>query len=564
VGTGTDASCTQSALNACLPGGTSFDGTVTFNCGGAATIIVTSTKTISADTAIDGGSLITISGGNSVGVFSVNTGVKFTVQNLTIANGSSAGGYGGGIYNIGALTVTNSTFSRNSATGTNGYGGGIFNYGGTLTVTNSTFAGNSATGTYGGGGGIDNYSGTLTVTNSTFAGNSAGGDGGGAISNGGTLTVINSTFSGNSAPAGGSITNVGTMTLTNTIVANTNGPLGANCTGSVTDGGHNIDDGTTCGFSTANGSLNNTNPAGLVNHGGPTQTIALQAGSPAVNAGDESVCAAPPVKNLDQRGYVRPGAGVTSCSIGAFEYNSVPRPPAMCSGDCNGDGQVTVDEILTMVSIALGNTPVTACDAGDANQDNEITVDEILTAVNNALNGCPVHISGAIRYYGNGVPVPGVVVELAELKGATTLSTQTDANGQFAFDAVSSGSWQVQPAKMGGAEGAIDISDAVQVLNFSVGQGTPNPGQQLGCDVSGDGTITEDDEILIGQYTVGLLTRFPVADACGSDWIFVPVPSAAVNQSVTQPLFSGGPCRSGSITFDPLSADAVTQDIEAI
>ena len=63
---------------------------MTFNCGGAATITVTSTKTISADTTIDGGSLITISGGNSVGVFSVNTGVKFTVQNLTIANGSSA------------------------------------------------------------------------------------------------------------------------------------------------------------------------------------------------------------------------------------------------------------------------------------------------------------------------------------------------------------------------------------------------------------------------------------------------------------------------------------------
>ena len=87
VGTGTAASCTQSALNDCLLGGGRFTGTVTFSCGGAATITVTSTKTISADTTIDGGSLITISGGNSVGVFSVNTGVKFTVQNLTIANG---------------------------------------------------------------------------------------------------------------------------------------------------------------------------------------------------------------------------------------------------------------------------------------------------------------------------------------------------------------------------------------------------------------------------------------------------------------------------------------------
>jgi Carboxypeptidase regulatory-like domain len=60
----------------------------------------------------------------------------------------------------------------------------------------------------------------------------------------------------------------------------------------------------------------------------------------------------------------------------------------LCVGDCNGNGQVTVDEILTMVNIALGNTPVTTCEAGDANHDGQITVDEILTAVNHALNGC--------------------------------------------------------------------------------------------------------------------------------------------------------------------------------
>ncbi|MFQ5666490.1 MAG: hypothetical protein ACE5I7_08665 [Candidatus Binatia bacterium] len=60
-----------------------------------------------------------------------------------------------------------------------------------------------------------------------------------------------------------------------------------------------------------------------------------------------------------------------------------------CLGDCNGDGSVTVNEIVALVSIALGNTPVSACAAGDANNDSQITIDEILTAVNNALNGCP-------------------------------------------------------------------------------------------------------------------------------------------------------------------------------
>ncbi|MFI5395793.1 MAG: plastocyanin/azurin family copper-binding protein [Candidatus Binatia bacterium] len=72
-----------------------------------------------------------------------------------------------------------------------------------------------------------------------------------------------------------------------------------------------------------------------------------------------------------------------------------PSPTPVCVGDCNGNGQVTVDEILTMVNIALGNAQITACEAGDANHDGHITVDEILTAVNNALNGCTVSVPTA-------------------------------------------------------------------------------------------------------------------------------------------------------------------------
>src|SRR5262249_31983209 len=84
VGTGTSVSCTEAVLDACLPGGGNFDGTVSFACGGTATITVTSTKTISANTTIDGGSVITITGGNTVSVFSVNLGVTFTVENLSV------------------------------------------------------------------------------------------------------------------------------------------------------------------------------------------------------------------------------------------------------------------------------------------------------------------------------------------------------------------------------------------------------------------------------------------------------------------------------------------------
>jgi len=59
-----------------------------------------------------------------------------------------------------------------------------------------------------------------------------------------------------------------------------------------------------------------------------------------------------------------------------------------CTGSCDYSGAVTVDKILTMVNIALGNQVVSACWAGDATGDGLITVDEILAAVNNALNGC--------------------------------------------------------------------------------------------------------------------------------------------------------------------------------
>lgn len=61
----------------------------------------------------------------------------------------------------------------------------------------------------------------------------------------------------------------------------------------------------------------------------------------------------------------------------------------ICVGSCNRDSEVTINEILTMVNIALGTAAPADCEPGDANRDGEITVNEILAAVNNALNGCP-------------------------------------------------------------------------------------------------------------------------------------------------------------------------------
>src|SRR5947207_3240244 len=65
-------------------------------------------------------------------------------------------------------------------------------------------------------------------------------------------------------------------------------------------------------------------------------------------------------------------------------------PAASCGGDCDGSGEVTVNELLIMVNIALGGADVVACPAGDTDQDGTIIITEILAAVVNALSGCPV------------------------------------------------------------------------------------------------------------------------------------------------------------------------------
>lgn len=65
-----------------------------------------------------------------------------------------------------------------------------------------------------------------------------------------------------------------------------------------------------------------------------------------------------------------------------------PTPMVTCVGDCDGGGDVTIDELIVMVNIALGTNSVGACEAGDRDQNGEVTIDEIISAVNLALNGC--------------------------------------------------------------------------------------------------------------------------------------------------------------------------------
>lgn len=347
--------------------------------------------TFSGNSAVDEGGGIYLLGGTvtvSNSAFSSNTAFEgggifsydctLIVDQTTFSGNNTPNGSGGGIYSVyGPLTITNSAFAGNGASYGSG-GGGVYNRAGTLSVTNTTFAGNSATGSPGGGvyndatmnlskttftdnsagsgGGVYADDDNSTIANSTFKGNSASASGanGGAIFNTGGLIISNSTLSGNSvtggSSAGGVANSGGTLTLRNTIVANNSG---GNCSGTISNGASNIDDGVTCGWGSANGSLSGTNPMLGALTGAPAY-FPLNLGSPAIDKGDDSICAAWPVSNQSQNGVTRPQGA--HCDSGSFEIGDVV-PPAVTNitrADANPTSAASIHFIVTFSEAVTG------------------------------------------------------------------------------------------------------------------------------------------------------------------------------------------------------------------
>ncbi|MEM9091956.1 MAG: choice-of-anchor Q domain-containing protein, partial [Cyanobacteria bacterium P01_F01_bin.53] len=266
------------------------------------------------------------------------------LNGITITGGSNSNG--GGIVSLRSnLTVTNSTLTGNTAT--TGFGGALLSQYGTVAIANSTIVNNSAA--LDGGGVFLLNTDQASLNNNTLTGNTASEDGGAiaTFANGGTTTTItNSLISGNRATGDGNeIFNA----AGNSIVVNANNLLG-DSDQTYDDAFEGVTPGAADIVSTSDNSSSATHkPTALANilavdsqgdpllqdNGGPTETIALVSGSPAINAGDaaniptdvsDQDSDGDTAENVpfDQRGDGFDRVQETAVDIGAFERLNKP------------------------------------------------------------------------------------------------------------------------------------------------------------------------------------------------------------------------------------------------
>jgi hypothetical protein len=284
--------------------------------------------------------------------------------------------YGGAIEGVGFfgavnnVTITGCTLSGNSSIGK---GGGVFSYGCTLTMTGCTISGNT---TPSAGGGVDAGNGAygsvgkVSLTNCTISGNSAAAGGGVQVYGPSSLSLVSCTISGNSStssPGGGLSVytfqgSTPQATLTDTIVAGNTGPagvaddIGGNAPFQVTGSYNLTGTGGSGGLSAANADHNllgvaNPGLALLGDYGGPTETMALLPGSPALHKGTA-------VSGLttDQRGFPLD----TPVDIGAFQ--SQPGPLVVDTAiDGLGSplGELSLRQAVNLADVLTGGATIT-------------------------------------------------------------------------------------------------------------------------------------------------------------------------------------------------------------
>jgi hypothetical protein len=319
------------------------------------------------------------------------------LDRVSITNNSADAneGEGGGIWSEDSITIMNSLIANNSAY----YSGGLLikdaKYPAGITITNTTITGNTS---------IDGASGLLI----SFAQSSSE-----ALLN--NLTIVNNQSTALVGGGGIAIGSTGVTGVQNTIIAGntSNGATPDDCYGPINSQDYNLIQ-TTTGCTITGSSTHNiygVSPqlAALAQNGGPTQSMALMAGSPAIDAGNPltpgpgtNAC-----ESLDQRGITRPRGML--CDIGAYELEQYM---LVDDDDNNPDVRSSYTDTLT----ALGKTYYVW---DTANSDNE---PDAATLANYAV---VIWFTGAESHdAGGGYAGPGAA-------GETALSTYLNGGGKF-------------------------------------------------------------------------------------------------------------------------------------
>jgi hypothetical protein len=316
----------------------------------------------------------TLSGNDSGALYNSQNG-KLTVNNSTISDNA------GGISNEGSATINESTISGNKSIGHAAYGTGGATSGPYGTSARVVIAGDGV------GGGIYMVGGTLSINSSTIADNEAiggssggfyspglagNGYGGGLYIDGGTVTIDNSTLAGNLASGGGgyypgsgygggiyNAAGPSALQMYDTILAHNTADTNPDLDGGVTSLGHNLIGNTSGGSGFAASDLVNVNPqlGPLQNNCAQTQTMALLAGSPAIDAGDNTNAPA-----YDQRGPGFPRIVNGTIDIGAFEVQS--------SSSTQASSLAVADFPSVITAGSAGSFTVTALNADGTTDTN--------------------------------------------------------------------------------------------------------------------------------------------------------------------------------------------------
>ena len=224
----------------------------------------------------------------------------------------------------------------------------------------------------------------------------------------------------------------------------------------------------------------------------------------------------------------------------------------------------------TLDTTKLPNGPITIAAKVYDNNDQVATASRIawayskITVANDSAILSPTTLSGTVTNAGKlGGPAAGVTVSLLNADDSTVFtSVITDADGKYTIPNVPSGAWTLSPSRIGGIVG-VSLVDIVQILESTVHNRTFNEEQRLAADASGDGEVTILDANQLLEYTVKKRTRFAAAEACGSDWLFIPATTTTGLRQKPLPAAAGG-CRMGTITFTNPSGAITNQDFSAV